>query len=78
MFLADRLELDIETRGYRVIAWISAALDLMNSFHTRLPASDPNVGEAAQKRMAVTEIKLIDLPPYDIRKMSFCLVCLEP
>jgi hypothetical protein len=41
MLLADRLELDVESRGNRVIAWISAALDVVTLFLTDYPHPIP-------------------------------------
>jgi hypothetical protein len=41
MFLADRLELDVESRGNRVIAWISAALDVATRFIPDYPPPIP-------------------------------------
>jgi hypothetical protein len=37
MFLADRLEQDVESRGNRVVAWISAALAVVTLFLTDYP-----------------------------------------
>jgi hypothetical protein len=41
MFLADRLELDIENRGNRVIGWFAAALDLVTRFVPDYPPPIP-------------------------------------
>ena len=49
MFLADRLELDIESRGYRVIAWISAVLDLMSRFISDYPPPIPMLEKRRKK-----------------------------
>jgi hypothetical protein len=49
MFLADRLELDIESRGYRVIAWISAALDLMTRLVPDYPPPIPMLEKRCKK-----------------------------
>jgi hypothetical protein len=32
MFLADRVELDVESPGNRAVAWVSAALDVVTRF----------------------------------------------
>ena len=41
MFLADRLELDIENRGNRAIGWFAAALDLVIRFVPDYPPPIP-------------------------------------
>jgi len=43
MFLADRLELDVKSRGNRVIAWISAALDVATRFIPDYPPPIPTL-----------------------------------
>jgi hypothetical protein len=41
MFLADRVELDVESRGNRAVAWVSAALDVVTRFLPDYPHSIP-------------------------------------
>ena len=43
MFLAERLELDVKNRGNRVIAWISAALDVATGFIPDYPPPIPTL-----------------------------------
>ncbi len=49
MFLADCLELDVENRGPRAIAWISAALDYITRYVPDYPPPIPMLEKRCRK-----------------------------
>jgi hypothetical protein len=49
MFLADRFELDVRSSGNRVIAWVSAALDVATRFIPDYPPPIPTLEKRRKK-----------------------------
>ena len=68
MFLTERLELDLANRGYWLVGWIGAVLNVLARYIPEYPPPIPMVQKKQKGRMAMKQAKPAEPPSWFARR----------